>query len=166
MPTPVADAQDAQGPGEGSSVVREASILDAPLSVDRMIAAVSGPRVGGIALFVGVVRDHDDGAEVSSLDYTQHPSAGAVLADCAERTAAHHDVLAIAVQHRVGHLEVGDLAVVIAVGAEHRAEALAASAHLINTLKAEVPIWKEQRFVSGAAEWVGLPDGPAPGGAA
>jgi molybdopterin synthase catalytic subunit len=58
----------------------------------------------------------------------------------------------------VGHLEVGDVAVVVAVGAVHRGEALAACAHLINTLKAEVPIWKEQHFVSGGTEWVGLPD--------
>jgi molybdopterin synthase catalytic subunit len=66
-------------------------------------------------------------------------------------------VLAIAVEHRVGHLEVGDIAVVVAVGAVHRGEALAACAHLINTLKAEVPIWKEQHFTSGDSEWVGLP---------
>jgi molybdopterin synthase catalytic subunit len=59
-----------------------------------------------------------------------------------------------AVEHRVGHLEVGDIAVVVAVGAVHRGEALAACAHLINTLKAEVPIWKEQHFASGESEWV------------
>ena len=57
----------------------------------------------------------------------------------------------------MGHLEVGDIAVVVAVGAVHRGEALAACAHLINTLKAEVPIWKEQHFASGESEWVGLP---------
>lgn len=146
-----------------SSAVREASITDTPLSVDRLLGLVSGPQVGGIALFIGVVRDHDSGAEVTSLDYTQHPTATAVLAGCAERTAAEHDIVAIAVQHRVGHLEVGDLAVVIAVGAVHRAAALAASAHLINTLKLEVPIWKEQRFVSGEAHWVGLDNARADG---
>ena len=57
----------------------------------------------------------------------------------------------------MGHLEVGDIAVVVAIGAVHRGEALAACAHLINTLKAEVPIWKEQHFASGESEWVGLP---------
>jgi molybdopterin synthase catalytic subunit len=147
-----------------SSVVREASVSATPLSVDRLLALVREPRVGGIAMFIGVVRDHDSGAEVSSLDYSQHPSAADVLAACAARTADEHDVLAIAVEHRVGHLEVGDLAVVVAVGAVHRGEALAACAHLINTLKVEVPIWKEQQFVSGVTEWVGLPldtDDPA-----
>ncbi len=146
-----------QGPGVGSGKVCEASIVDAPLSVDRLLALVSGPQVGGVALFIGIVRDHDEGAEVSSLDYTQHPTAAGMLAGCAERTASGHDILTLAVQHRIGHLEVGDLAVVIAVGAVHRAPALAACAHLIDTLKAEVPIWKEQRYSSGEAHWVGLP---------
>jgi molybdopterin synthase catalytic subunit len=140
-----------------SSVVREASVSDAPLSVDRLLDLVRGPRVGGIAMFIGAVRDHDSGADVVSLDYTQHPSASDVLAACAAQTAEEHDVVAIAVQHRVGHLDVGDLAVVVVVGAVHRGEALAACSHLINTLKVEVPIWKEQQFVSGATEWVGLP---------
>jgi molybdopterin synthase catalytic subunit len=124
--------------------------------VDQALRLVSGPAVGGIALFVGTVRNSDHGADVVSLDYTQHPSAVDVLTKCAEATADQHDVLAIAVEHRVGHLEVGDIAVVVAVGAVHRGEALAACGHLINTLKAEVPIWKEQHFVSGVSEWVGL----------
>jgi molybdopterin synthase catalytic subunit len=140
-----------------ASAVREASIGEGPISVDRLLGQVRHPAVGGIALFVGVVRDHDEGQDVTSLDYTAHPSAQAVLASCAERTAAAHDVLTLAVEHRVGHLEVGDLAVVVAVGAVHRAEALAACRQLIDDLKAEVPIWKEQLFTTGEAEWVGLP---------
>jgi molybdopterin synthase catalytic subunit len=138
------------------SKIRQVGISESPLSVDRAIRLVSSPAVGGIALFVGTVRNADHGADVVSLDYTQHPSAVDMLTKCAEETARRHDVLAIAVEHRVGHLEVGDIAVVVAIGAVHRGEALAACAHLINTLKAEVPIWKEQRFASGASEWVGL----------
>lgn len=140
-----------------SSAVREASVGDAPISVDRLLAQVRDPAVGGIGLFLGVVRDHDEGQGVSSLDYTAHPSAAAVLARCAERVAGAHDVLTVAVEHRVGHLEVGDLAVVVAVGAVHRAAALEACRQLIDDLKAEVPIWKEQSFRTGAVEWVGLP---------
>jgi molybdopterin synthase catalytic subunit len=139
------------------SKIRQVGISESPLSVDQAISLVSGPAIGGIALFVGTVRNSDHGTGVSSLDYTQHPSAVGVLTKCAEETADQHDVLAIAVEHRVGHLEVGDIAVVVAVGAVHRGEALAACAHLINTLKAEVPIWKEQHFASGESEWVGLP---------
>ena len=140
------------------SRIRQVGISESPLSVDQALRLVSGPAVGGIALFVGTVRSADHGADVVSLDYTQHPSAFEVLTKCAEATADQHDVLAIAVEHRVGHLEVGDIAVVVAVGAVHRGEALAACAHLINTLKAEVPIWKEQHFASGGSEWVGLPN--------
>jgi molybdopterin synthase catalytic subunit len=139
------------------SRIPQVGISDSPLSVDQALSLVSGPAVGGIALFVGTVRNSDHGADVVSLDYTQHPSALNVLTKCAEETADQHDVLAIAVEHRVGHLEIGDIAVVVAVGAVHRGEALAACAHLINTLKAEVPIWKEQHFASGGSEWVGLP---------
>jgi molybdopterin synthase catalytic subunit len=138
------------------SRIRQVGISESPLSVDRAIRLVSSPTVGGIALFVGTVRNADHGADVVSLDYTQHPSALHALTKCAEETARQHDVLAIAVEHRVGHLEVGDIAVVVAIGAVHRGEALAACAHLINTLKAEVPIWKEQHFASGESEWVGL----------
>jgi molybdopterin synthase catalytic subunit len=145
------------------SRIREVGISESPLNVDQALRVVSDPAVGGIALFVGTVRNSDHGADVVSLDYTQHPSAMDVLTKCAEQTADQHDVLAIAVQHRVGHLEVGDIAVVVAVGAVHRGEALAACAHLINTLKAEVPIWKEQHFASGESQWVGLPSDPASG---
>ena len=138
--------------------VRAARICDAPLSVDRLLDAVLSPAVGGVALFLGVVRDHDQDAAVVSLDYTQHPTAEQVLRRCAEQVAADYDVVAVAVEHRVGHLEVGDLAVVVAVAAVHRGPALAACAQLIDTLKDEVPIWKEQRFASGEVGWVGLPD--------
>ncbi len=144
-----------------ASAVREATVTDTPISVDRLLGLVREPAVGGIALFVGVVRDHDEGQGVSSLDYTAHPSAARVLAQCAERAARDHDVLTVAVEHRVGHLEVGDLAVVVATGAVHRAEALAACRQLIDELKAEVPIWKEQAFSGGGVEWVGLPGADA-----
>jgi len=144
-------------------VVREATVSAEPLSVDRMLAAVRDPAVGGVALFVGVVRDHDHGDGVTSLDYTAHPSAAAALAACAGRTADAYDVLAVAVSHRTGHLEIGDLAVVVAVGAAHRQAALEACRHLIDTLKQEVPIWKEQALTDGTTEWAGLgeADGPA-----
>ena len=142
----------------GQAKVRLAAISESPLDVSHAIRLVSGPAVGGIALFVGTVRNHDHGAEVASLDYTQHPSAAEVLGRCATEAAELHNVESLAVEHRIGRLEVGDVAVVVAVGAVHREAALAACAHLINTLKAEVPIWKEQHFASGDAEWVGLGD--------
>src|SRR5688500_4826091 len=97
------------------SKIRQVGISDSPLDVAKALRLVSGPEIGGIALFIGTVRNRDHDAEVLSLDYTQHPSAVDVLTRCAEGTADQHDVLAIAVEHRVGHLEVGDIAVVVAV---------------------------------------------------
>ncbi len=137
--------------------IRLARISADPLSVDTVLGLVRDRSVGGVGLFVGVVRDVDEGADVVALDYTAHPSAEAGLLACAERVAGRHDVLAVAVEHRIGHLEVGDLAVVVAAGAVHRGAALAACTELINEIKAQVPIWKEQQFASGGTGWVGLP---------
>jgi molybdopterin synthase catalytic subunit len=139
------------------STVRLAGITDAPLSVDKLVSAVTTPEVGGIGIFLGVVRSRDEGRAVDSLDYSDHPSADAVLGQCAERVAAQHDVIGVAVEHRVGHLEVGELAVVVVVGAAHRHAALSACTQLIDEIKTSVPIWKEQHFSSGASAWVGLP---------
>ena len=131
-------------------------IRDTPLSVDECLAAVRRPAAGGIAVFVGVVRDHDHGRGVVELDYSAHPSAAEVLAGVADRVvAAHPEVLALAAVHRVGALEVGDLAVVVAVACAHRDAAFDAARALIDTLKDEVPVWKRQRFADGDVEWVG-----------
>jgi molybdopterin synthase catalytic subunit len=137
--------------------VRIARVSDRPLSVDSLLGLVNDPAVGGIVLFVGTVRDHDNSQAVRSLDYSAHPLAAQRLVEVAERAAAVDGVRAVAVEHRVGHLEIGDLAVVIAVGAEHRGEAFDACRQLIDELKAGVPIWKEQTFDDGVSEWVGLP---------
>ena len=141
----------------GQAKIRLAGISESPLDVGQAVSLVSGPTVGGIALFVGTVRNRDHGQMSSRSTTPNTPVLLEVLQRCADETADQHDVLTIAVEHRIGHLEVGDVAVVVAVGAVHRGEALAACAHLINTLKAEVPIWKEQHFASGDSEWVGLP---------
>lgn len=140
-----------------SSRVRLAEISDGPLSVDRLLGLVTDRGTGGIGIFVGVVREQDAGDQVSSLDYTQHPTAAEALLASAERVAAAYDVRSVAVEHRFGHLEVGDLAVVVAAGAVHRGPALEACRALIDDLKTTVPIWKEQHLTSGAVSWVGLP---------
>ena len=140
-----------------SSRIRLAEISDRPLSVDRLLGLVTDRGTGGIAVFVGVVREMDSGDQVSSLDYTQHPTASAALLASAERVAETHDVRAVAVEHRIGHLEVGDLAVVVAIGAVHRGPALEACRALIDDLKQTVPIWKEQHLTTGGVTWVGLP---------
>jgi molybdopterin synthase catalytic subunit len=125
-----------------------------PLSVDEVRAAVADPAAGGIAIFIGTVRDHDQGRGVTALTYQAHPSAAAELGKVAEKVAASHPILALAVAHRTGELQIGDLAVVAAVAAEHRDVAFAACQQLIDDLKATVPIWKNQFFAGGDGEWV------------
>ncbi len=135
-------------------VIRLAELRDTPLSVDEVHAAVMDPAAGGIALFTGTVRDHDHGRDVTALSYSAHPSAADELRKVAERIAGKFDVHAIAAVHRVGDLQVGDLAVVVAVSSSHRAQALEACRTLIDEVKATVPIWKHQRFAGGDSEWV------------
>lgn len=132
-------------------------VRETPLSVDEVLAAVAHPRVGGVVTFLGVVRDHDGGKGVDGLDYSAHPTAVAQLRRLVEGTLAREGVVTAAAVHRSGHLRVGDLAVVLAVGGEHRGEAFEACRALIDDLKAEVPIWKHQRFDDGSDEWVGTP---------
>ena len=134
-----------------------AAIRETPLSVDEVIEAVGHPRAGGIATFIGVVRDRDHGQGVEVLDYSSHPSAAQVLRELAERLTAGADVIRVAAVHRVGHLEIGDVAVVVAVSAVHRGTAFDVCRELVDTLKATVPIWKHQIFDDGSDEWVGTP---------
>jgi molybdopterin synthase catalytic subunit len=136
-------------------VVRLAEIRDTELTVDEVHAAVLHPEAGGVAVFTGVVRDHDQGRDVVGLSYSAHPTAGAELRRVAGRVASEHSALAVAAVHRVGDLDVGDLAVIVAVSCQHRAEAFAACRQLIDDVKSSVPIWKHQRFAGGASEWVG-----------
>ncbi len=137
--------------------VRLVAIRDEPLGVNEVIDALDDVASGGLTLFVGRVRDHDGGQGVTSLDYSAHPSALERLREVCDRIATDHDVHGLAAVHRVGHLEVGDVAVIVATTASHRDVAFAASRALIDTLKSEVPIWKHQRFADGDEEWVGLP---------
>jgi len=137
------------------NVVRLIAVRDCELSVDEVRAAVADPSAGGLALFAGAVRDADHDRDVTALSYSAHPSAEAELRRVAEVIAEKFPVLGIAAVHRVGDLEIGDLAVVVAVSCPHRAEAFDACRALIDLLKASVPIWKHQRFADGDSEWVG-----------
>jgi molybdopterin synthase catalytic subunit len=139
------------------STVRLLDVRDEPLSVDEVLSAVSEPGAGGTCVFVGTVRDVDDGRAVTVLDYTAHPSVSAIFREVADEVASRHPVSAVAAVHRVGELKVGDVAVVVAVAAPHRGEAFDACRRLIDELKTRVPIWKHQLFDDGSEEWVGSP---------
>jgi molybdopterin synthase catalytic subunit len=136
--------------------IRLLALRETALSVDEVLAAVSDPGAGGTVVFVGTVRDADDGRAVESLGYSAHPTVDVALREVAEHVAATHPVTALAAVHRVGDLVVGDLAVVVAASCPHRAEAFAACRAFIDELKATVPIWKSQQFGDGSQEWVGL----------
>ena len=138
-------------------VVRLVDLRETPLDVTEVLDAVSGRAVGGIDVFVGTVRDHDNDHGVTGLEYSAHPTALTRLQEVAAGVAERYDVLALAAVHRVGRLEIGDAAVVVAAATVHRAEAFEACRALIDELKETVPIWKHQLFNDGTEEWVGTP---------
>lgn len=135
--------------------MRLVDVRDVPLSLDEVYAAVLDPVAGGVVLFVGTVRDHDEGQSVDALEYSGHPTAPTVLREVAERVATEEDVVAVAAVHRVGALAIGEPAVVVAVSAAHRQQAFTAARRLIDELKERVPLWKHQSFTDGGAAWVG-----------
>ncbi len=141
-------------PSSPTGRLRLLDIRDTPLSLDEVFDAVRDPAAGGVALFVGTVRAVDQEQAVEQLSYSSHPSALDRLTDVATRIADECDIVALAAVHRVGDLAVGDLAVVVAASAAHRAEAFEAGRRLIDELKSEVPVWKHQTFHDGEAIWV------------
>lgn len=147
MSTPTVDAETA-------TRVRLVALRTEPLDPAEVLAAVTDPAAGGLNLFVGTVRNHDHDESVDHLDYSAHPGALGRLRAVAQAISTEYDVVAVAAVHRIGHLVVGDVAVVVAVAAGHRAAAYDASRALIDRLKAEVPIWKHQVFSDGGGEWV------------
>ena len=134
-----------------------AVVTEALLDAAAHEAAVGHVRAGATVVFRGVVRNVDHGREVVSLEYHAHPSAAAVLTAIATKFAAEPDALAVAVSHRIGTLQVGDVALVAAVACEHRAEAFELCARLVDEVKHQLPIWKRQVFTDGSDEWVNCP---------
>jgi molybdopterin synthase catalytic subunit len=128
-----------------------------PLDLTEYERAVTDRRAGAVVSFAGVVRDHDHGRQVTRLEYEAHPSAEAVLKEVAAEIAADPAVVAVAVAHRVGPLEIGDVALAAAVACAHRAAAFAACARLVDEVKARLPVWKHQIFADGTDEWVNCP---------
>lgn len=137
--------------------IRLLEITDVPIDVGAVYAALGDRHAGGISIFVGTVRDHDHGQSVVGLDYSAHPTAEQVLREVVEKVVASYELDSVAAVHRIGALDIGDIAVVVAVASAHRNDAFAACRALIDDLKATVPIWKHQRFTDGSEEWVGTP---------
>ena len=138
------------------SQIRLIAIRDTPLSIGEVRNAIADPAAGGEALFIGTVRDNDADKGVTDLGYSAHPTAEAELRRITESIVDKFpDIIGVAAVHRVGDLDVGDLAVIVGVSCAHRAAAFPACHALIDELKVTVPIWKHQRFTDGSEEWVG-----------
>ncbi|MEQ4520321.1 molybdenum cofactor biosynthesis protein MoaE [Pseudarthrobacter sp. B907] len=147
---------------ESAFEVVHAVLAAEPISVDQAIAAVESDTAGAVVSFSGVVRNHDGGKPVARLSYSAHPTAHQVMADVVAQLAAEHSPadgpgqpVRIWAAHRTGMLEIGDPALVCAVSAAHRGQAFAVCAELVDRIKEQVPIWKEQFFADGTVEWVG-----------
>lgn len=141
------------------------ALVDEPIDVAAAHDDVVDPQAGAVGLFTGVVRNHHDGHVVAELTYEawEGPADRALQAVAASVARDHAGVRAVHVVHRVGRLDVGDVSIVCAASAPHRAEALAAATALIDRVKADVPIWKREVHDDGTVSWPGSPgaaDGP------
>lgn len=134
-----------------------AGVNDQPLDVGAHIAAVGAPDVGGISTFIGTVRNHspDADGEVVELEYSAHPSADRVVKEIVAEVGLKFPGVYLAATHRTGTLRIGELAIVVAAGAAHRAEAYDASRLLVEEIKARLPVWKKQVLTDGSYTWVG-----------
>jgi molybdopterin synthase catalytic subunit len=130
-------------------------LTEAPIETSALLAAVQSPERGGVACFLGTVRNHHGGREVLRLEYSAY--APMVEAECARivaETEARWDV-AIGLRHRIGSLAIGDTAVSVVAASAHRDAAFTACRYVIEELKLRVPIWKREYYADGTIEWVG-----------
>jgi molybdopterin synthase catalytic subunit len=124
------------------------------IRLEPLIAQVAAPDRGGVATFLGLVRNHHGGRAVTGLAYSAYePMAESVCRELIAETESMWPVRA-ALSHRLGRLDIGEAAVAIAVAGRHRDEAFAACRHLIEQLKRRVPIWKRETYADGTAAWV------------
>ncbi|BCO34525.1 molybdenum cofactor biosynthesis protein MoaE [Mycobacterium heckeshornense] len=138
-----------------AKVVR-AALTEEPIVLAEHEELVSHQAAGAVVGFVGMIRDHDGDRQVLRLEYSAHPSAQQVLSEVLSEVAEQcRGVRAIAASHRVGVLHIGEVALVAAVAADHRRAAFDTCAHLVDAIKARLPVWKHQFFADGTDEWVG-----------
>ncbi|HEU0055640.1 MAG TPA: molybdenum cofactor biosynthesis protein MoaE [Gaiella sp.] len=151
--TPLADGDEVAliPPVSGGAFV----LSGEPLSLERAAAEVASDGAGAIATFVGTTRARSRGRDVIRLEYEAYEGmAEAEMERIAGALRDRHDVIDVAIHHRVGPVEIGETSVVIAVSAAHRAAAFDACREAIDTLKQTVPLWKKELYVGGE-EWIG-----------
>lgn len=131
-------------------------ITDEPLDTGVLIDSARRDTCGAVASFIGVVRNHDGGESVDAIEYSSHPSSQQILRDIVVEFKDRPGVHRIVAWHRVGRLEIGEDAMVVAVAAEHRAQAFRVVEAIVEDVKAKLPIWKKQELTDGSHNWSGL----------
>jgi len=135
--------------------MRRSAVVTRPIDPAAIVNEVRSSEFGAVSLFIGTVRDSNDGRQVTSIDYSAYmPMAEAELERIIANATEKFDVAAVVVEHRVGPLSLGDVSIAIAVAHQHRAPALAATNFLIERIKTQVPIWKLEHYADGEAAWV------------
>lgn len=135
--------------------MRRAAVVTRSIDPAAVMDEVRSPEFGAVSMFVGTVRDTNEGRPVSSIDYSAYvPMAEAELDRIILETIEKFGIGAVVVEHRIGPLSLGDVSVAIAVAHAHRAPALEATSFLIERIKAQVPIWKLEHYSDGAAGWI------------
>jgi len=134
--------------------IRRVAVSEEPIDATVLEQLVEDRRAGAVVSFSGNVRDHDHGRAVRSLRYEGHPSAQDVLIEVANGIAADFDIIALAIEHRIGDIAIGEAALVVSVSAAHREQAFAACSAAVDRSKEALPVWKHQMFADGTDEWV------------
>jgi MoaE-MoaD fusion protein len=130
-------------------------LTEEPIDVSAVVAEAADETAGAVVTFLGTVRSRSRDREVLHLEYDVYEGmAEQVMAQIADSLRAKYDLCAVAITHRVGRVAIGETSVAIAVSAPHREDALAACKEAIDTLKAEVPLWKKEVY-EGGEEWIG-----------
>jgi molybdopterin synthase catalytic subunit/molybdopterin converting factor small subunit len=130
-------------------------LVEGPPDLAAVISEVEDERAGAIATFQGTIRRQSRGRDVIALEYEAYSGmAEKVMAEIAERVKGRYELCEVAVAHRVGRCEVGEVSVAIAVSAPHRQDALSACRDVIDELKERVPLWKKELY-EGGEEWIG-----------
>lgn len=130
-------------------------IQDQAIDLNNLLAMQAFPACGGLALFAGTVRNHHDGKEVKSLKYTAYKPLAEKMIRQIEREIEHkHQVSYVRVVHRIGHLNIGEVAIYAVARSDHRREAFAACEEAVERVKHEVPVWKEEFYTDGSSVFV------------
>jgi len=126
-----------------------------PIDYTALTESVRSPAAGAVVLFLGTVREMTNGRRTLALDYEGYAEmAEAKLAQLEQEARERWPVVNVAIVHRLGHLELGDISVAVAVSCPHRRDAFEAGQYLIDRLKVLVPIWKKENWDDGTTEWV------------